>query len=963
MPSRLKTPVPVPAPAPRGLGLGRRLALALLLTGAVTAGCQSGDGMRRSGEGRAILVSIDALNEAILREHLTPEEAPALYRLFNEGVCAEHAISHFPSVTAASHATLWTGAYGDVTGVTGNQLHPLPRDAHTVLETVNGFHYSTLQAEPLWITAGRARIPVAGHHVTQAPGAPTYAAHFGPQTEALAQRRAEAERVLDGRYVHLMNGYNRLVLQQGVLRGDGVSWQADASGWEGVEALQSALPPRAFLWDVPEAGRVHGLVLALAEGEGAGATGYNAILLAPEPRVDAGSLAVAAPVETVPVGSGRELARHFMAPLELSVEEGEIFLVGRLFEVSPDGDDFFFYHPPTQVVEANRRTLSLEYMRAIGGWTGNSGFGVYRAGGFGPRIMDGGDGSAEARYLETAEHLTRQFNRGSSWLWEQENPRLLMDYFPLSDAIDHELIGYLDPAWPGYSPEQARQVRDFRARVWGLVDLRLAHLTALAEGAGGAIFVSGDHGMRGSWQVFHPNLLLEAAGLLVRNAEGGVDLSRTVAYASTGYWITVNRAAYREGIVPPEQEAEVIEAVIEALEGARGPDGARIVTRVFTAATHPEMGLGGPSGGDVYWGTAPGIRSSNSLRGSGVLAPGSISAGHGFPPDEPNMFTAFCALGGGFEAGRIPAVRTTVVAPTVAEYIGIPTPPDAVGASVLSWMRGGDPLAREIEALLDTVRDSVTVGVAFLDLESGRTLELGARRVFHSASTMKVPVLYALARRIDTGQMSASTPILVSRTFRSVLDGSPFSLDEDTDAELFEFEGATLPAVRIAHGMITVSSNLGTNLLLGVIPPSEVQGHLEAMGAGGPLGMQVRRGVSDIPAFNAGFSNETTAAGYLRVLQMVATCEQVSRASCQLMHEILEDQKYRDEIPAGIPAGVRVGNKTGSITRILHDGAIVWPEGRAPYLLVILTEGFTEDAAGSPLMAEISRRVWDAVTQ
>jgi hypothetical protein len=73
------------------------------------------------------------------------------------------------------------------------------------------------------------------------------------------------------------------------------------------------------------------------------------------------------------------------------------------------------------------------------------------------------------------------------------------------------------------------------------------------------------------------------------------------------------------------------------------------------------------------------------------------------------MFTAFCALGGGFEAGRIPAVRTTVVAPTVAAYTGIPTPPDAVGESVLSWMQDGDPLARKIGALLDQVRDSITV--------------------------------------------------------------------------------------------------------------------------------------------------------------------------------------------------------------------------------------------------------------
>lgn len=938
----------------RPLSLGLRLLLAGAMIPALSA-CQGEESGRPAAQGRAILVSIDALNEAILREHLTPDEAPALYRVFHEGVCAEHAISHFPSVTAASHATLWTGAYGDVTGVTGNQLHPLPRDAHTVLETVNGFHYSTLQAEPLWITAGRMGVSVAGHHVTQAPGAPTYAAAFGTPSEAQVRRRAEAEEVLAGPSVHVMNGYNRLVLQQGLLRGDGVTWQADPSVWEGLDSVESLRPPRAFVWDVPEAGPVHGLVLALADVEPAG---YNAILFAPTPEVSEGSLAVAAPVESTPVASGRELARHFMAPLELEVDGGAIFLTGRLFEVSEDGEAFLFYHPPTQVVEANREDLSLAYMRAIGGWTGNSGFAVYRAGGFGPRLMEGGDGLAEARYLETAEHLTRQFNRGSSWLWERYEPQLLMDYFPLSDAIDHELIGYLDPAWPEYSPEQAQQVRDFRAQVWGLVDLRVGHLTALTQAVGGALFVSGDHGMRGSWQVFHPNLLLESVGLLVRDAQGGVDLSQTRAYAATGYWITVNRTAYRDGIVPPEEEADVIDQVIRALEGAQSPDGERIVRRVFTPDAHPEMGIGGASGGDVYWGPAPGIRSSSSLRGAGILTPGFLTAGHGFPPDEPDMYTAFCALGEDFVAGRIPAVRTTVVAPTVAEYAGIPSPPDAVASSVLGWMQGGDPLERDLVEMISEVADSVTVGLAFLDLETGRTLALGADRVFHAASTMKVPVLYALARQMDAGVVGAESPIRVTNTFRSVHDGSLFVLEDDTDAELLEALGTEVSVERLAHGMITVSSNLATNLLLERMPPPYVQDLLNGLGA---HEMQVRRGVSDLPAFNAGLSNETTAAGYLRVLQAVANCEGVSRERCQMMHDMLEAQTYRDEIPQGVPAGTRVGNKTGSITNILHDGAVIRPEGRAPYLLVLLTEGFTEDAAGSPLMAALSRRIWEAV--
>jgi len=118
-------------------------------------------------------------------------------------------------------------------------------------------------------------------------------------------------------------------------------------------------------------------------------------------------------------------------------------------------------------------------------------------------------------------------------------------------------------------------------------------------------------------------------------------------------------------------------------------EGNRVVTRTFTPGEHPGMGLGGAAGGDVYWGTAPGYRAGAGLRGEGATMAAGLTAGHGFPPDEPDMFTVFCGVGPGLAPGtRVGPVPTTVVAPTLAEYTGIPTPADAVGVSVLPQMRG-----------------------------------------------------------------------------------------------------------------------------------------------------------------------------------------------------------------------------------------------------------------------------------
>lgn len=80
------------------------------------------------------------------------------------------------------------------------------------------------------------------------------------------------------------------------------------------------------------------------------------------------------------------------------------------------------------------------------------------------------------------------------------------------------------------------------------------------------------------------------------------------------------------------------------------------------------------------------------------------------------------------------------------------------------------------------------------------------------------------------------------------------------------------------------------------------------------------------------------------------------------MIDILAAQEFNDEIPAGLPKGTRVAHKTGWITGVTHDAAIVYPPDRKPYVLVVLTKGIPDRPVAQRLIADISRLVWDAVT-
>jgi len=126
----------------------------------------------------------------------------------------------------------------------------------------------------------------------------------------------------------------------------------------------------------------------------------------------------------------------------------------------------------------------------------------------------------------------------------------------------------------------------------------------------------------------------------------------------------------------------------------------------------------------------------------------------------------------------------------------------------------------------------------------------------------------------------------------------------------------------------------------------------------GADGMNVLRGVEDGKAFEKGMNNTTTARGLATLLTAIAGGKAVDADSSKQMIDILERQKFNDAIPAGLPAGTRVAHKTGDITKIHHDAAIVYAE--RPFVLVILVRGIAEDKAAYALMAAIASDLYKA---
>lgn len=248
------------------------------------------------------------------------------------------------------------------------------------------------------------------------------------------------------------------------------------------------------------------------------------------------------------------------------------------------------------------------------------------------------------------------------------------------------------------------------------------------------------------------------------------------------------------------------------------------------------------------------------------------------------------------------------------------------------------------------------VGLVYLDPARNDTVAINADSSFHAASTMKVPVLIELFRWHDEGLLDVDATMALRNEFRSALDGSTYSLpnDSDSDSSLYARIGTPVQLSELARLMIVRSSNLATNALIDTLGAERIQQTTDSLGAGG---MRVLRGVEDLKAYEAGLSNSTTARALANLFLAIEEGRAGTPGSTKAMLDILLAQEFNDQIPAGLPAGTPVAHKTGSITAIMHDAGIVYPEGRDPYILVVLTGGIRDPAVSKALTAELTRLV------
>lgn len=270
-----------------------------------------------------------------------------------------------------------------------------------------------------------------------------------------------------------------------------------------------------------------------------------------------------------------------------------------------------------------------------------------------------------------------------------------------------------------------------------------------------------------------------------------------------------------------------------------------------------------------------------------------------------------------------------------------------------------DSLKDKIDSIFNSFAGDFAVAFKMLD-EKEESIFINERMIFHAASTMKTPVMIEVFKQAAENKFNLDDSIEIKNEFKSIVDSSEYSLDlsDDSGEELYSFIGKKKIIRELVFDMITVSSNLATNILIELVGAKNVMQTMRSIGANDIL---VLRGVEDGKAFQLGLNNLVTAYDLMLIYESLVKNKFLSDNFTTEMINILLQQKHRSRIPAKLPVELKVAHKTGSITGVGHDSGIIFlPDGRK-YVLVLLSKNVKDEKAVIEAQSEVSRIIYDYV--
>ena len=614
---------------------------------------------------KAIVIAIDGASMELVRNQIEWGNMPNVAALMKRGVWRAM-LGVFPTLTPPGWTALYTGSWHPTHGVMDFNIRSLGKSLN---ETTWGINTALCKSEYLWNTAERAgKRPILVKVEMSWP--PTV--KRGIQIEGTGPGISN---------YHQISGYHLFVagkwaprpiggsmdpvevdpsaLHEGVPY-DAVELQpADSAQWESLPGSGAACLEAALVLNPLSRGKSNMLrgrkgvpKTFFACVYAAGSSGYDRVRVCRSRNADDH-------IADVGVGEWSDFQEEEFE-IDGSLVRGNVRM--KLIGLTPNADAFEIFIPQIWPIEG------FTYPEDLAGK-------LYEK--TGPFLQNPARDALgqidDDTYFEALEYHHEQLAKAAEWLTTTGEWDILFTESHAPDYASHFFLGQADEI-SGADEQTIRRCRAGLSRTYASVDRWIGRLADLAD-EHTVIAIASDHG--GTPSQHKPtdtNTVLEQAGLLVRDSDGEVDLSRTKAMHVGLVHVFINlKGREPGGIVQSEDYEDIQRQVIDALLDYRDPkSGQRPYALAVTRSDAETLNLWGELTGDVVFALRPAFDGAHGQH----MPLGAFGIG--------GQHSTFVMAGAGVRRGAAleRQVRVIDVAPTLCHLLGWPVPKNAEGGVI-----------------------------------------------------------------------------------------------------------------------------------------------------------------------------------------------------------------------------------------------------------------------------------------
>lgn len=224
---------------------------------------------------------------------------------------------------------------------------------------------------------------------------------------------------------------------------------------------------------------------------------------------------------------------------------------------------------------------------------------------------------------------------------------------------------------------------------------------------------------------------------------------------------------------------------------------------------------------------------------------------------------------------------------------------------------------------VDDALDGV-LGVATIDLTSGRVFTYNADAVFPTASSIKIPIMIQVFRDERAGKFSFADKVTLGPKDNAGGSGGPLQKALD--------KGPVTVTVReLLEDMIQYSDNSATNRLIDMVGMQRVNALIKELGL---VRTRLRRKMMDTAAAARGDENVSTPLEMARIVRLLYNKQVADPQSCKEMLNIMKKvDAYMRPI---IPANVEVASKPGDLDGVRTETGVVFLPER-PFIVSVMS--------------------------